>query len=337
MVDARTARSKIIYRILLAAAGVCLAFCIICPAVIAVIHSAVMGRCDYDGYASDRYLMYDDVKNDYPRRTLRFDSGANTLSAYLYGEENDKGMIVVAPGHTDANDIKLYEIRFFVEAGYQVVCFDYTGCYTSEGKVFGGYTQAVYDLDALLDYIENSDEFADRRMFLFGHSLGGYAVTAVLGMDHDVQAVVSASGFDTAEEQWQYSISRYTGVFYPAVRPFNSLFINLKYGGDKKLSAVDGINSTDVPVLVISAQDDVFYGGASPIYNRRNEITNPNCEFVLMDKPNHNGHYDYFLTDEAVEYQAACPDSGIDKELYMEHDAGVMRMITDFFDNASGE
>jgi len=51
----------------------------------------------------------------------------------------------------------------------------------------------------------------------------------------------------------------------------------------------------------------------------------------------HNGHYDYFLTDDALEYQESAPDTNIDKELYMEHDADVMQMILDFFDDARSE
>lgn len=313
---------------------VCLSFCVICPIVMVIIHGIVMGKYDYDRYDSDYYLVYDDVKNEYPRKTILFESGKNTLSAYLYGEGNEKGIIVVAPGHSDSNDIKLYEIRYFVDAGYSVICFDYTGCYTSEGNSFGGYTQAVYDLDALLNYIENNDEFEDKLIYLFGHSLGGYAVAAVLGMEHNVKAVVAASGFDTPEEQWQYSVNKYTGFFYSIIKPFNSLFISLKYGTDKSLSAVEGINNVSIPVMVISAEDDSFYGGFSPIYDKRDEITNPNCTFILMDEENHNGHYDYFLTDEAVEYQKSSPKVDIDKELYMEHDKNVMQIIIDFFDNS---
>lgn len=52
---------------------------------------------------------------------------------------------------------------------------------------------------------------------------------------------------------------------------------------DKDLSAVDGINCVSIPVLVISAEEDSFYGKKSPIYERQNEIMNPNCSFVLMD------------------------------------------------------
>ncbi len=328
---------KTVKKILIMLTGICLAFCLICPFAIAVIHSVVMGRYDYDDYSGDRYLLYDDVRDEYPRKTLWFISGDNTLCAFLYGQDNDKGLIVVAPGHTDANDIKLYEIRYFVDAGYCVICFDYTGCYTSEGKAFGGYTQAVYDLDALLGFIESREEFAGIPVYLFGHSLGGYAVAAVLGTEHSIQAAVSASGFDTAEEQWQYSISKYTGVFYPVIRPFNSLFISMKYGEDKSLSATDGINSTDIPVLVISAEEDSFYGGTSPVFRRQNEITNPNCSFILMDTENHNGHYDYFLTDEALAYQNSLPKAKIDKELYMEHNADVMNMIIAFFDQTQND
>ncbi len=211
-------------KILIAAVCALLALCIICPAIIAIIHSVVMGRYDYDTYFSDRYLTYDDVKSEYPRKTLHFESGENTLSAYLYGEKNNKGLIVAAPGHTDTNDIKLYEIRYFVDAGYQVICFDYTGCYTSGGKAFGGYTQAVYDLDALLDYIKSSDLFTDTDVYLFGHSLGGYAVTAVLAKGHNVQAVYLPR--DSIQQRSSGSIpSANTQAFYIPLSNLSTAFL----------------------------------------------------------------------------------------------------------------
>lgn len=301
---------------------------------VAIAHMVVFSRADYDQYDSDYNLVYDDIdKEKYPREQLIVQSGENDISAFLYMVQDAKGLIVVAPGHRDANDIKLYEIRYFVDAGYSVVCLDYTGCYTSSGNSMKGYSQSVYDIDALLDYIEVDERFENTPICLFGHSMGAYAVCAELQFDHDIAKVVAASGFDTPEEQWQYSIKRYTGIFYPIIKPFNSLFIDLKYGDDKDLSAVDGINSVLIPVLVISAEEDLFYGGKSPIYDRQNVIMNPNCTFVLMDEENHNGHYDYFLTDAALEYAADNPIPPIDKELYREHDVHVMDMIIEFFDS----
>ena len=299
-----------------------------------IAHLVVFSRADYDKYDSDYFLVYDDIdKEKYPREQIIVQSGENDISAFLYAVDDSKGLIVVAPGHRDANDIKLYEIRYFFDAGYSVVCLDYTGCYTSSGSSMKGYNQSVYDIDALLDFIEADEKFEELPIYLLGHSMGAYAVCAELQFEHNIAKVVAASGFDTPEEQWQYSIKRYTGIFYPIIKPFNSLFITLKYGNDKDLSAVDGINSVSIPVLVISAEEDSFYGGKSPIYERQDEIVNPNCSFILMDKENHNGHYDYFLTDAAIEYKAENPEPPIDKELYMEHDADIMNMIIEFFNN----
>lgn len=301
---------------------------------VAIAHMVVFSRADYDQYDSEHFLIYDEIDEfAYPREQMTVRSGENDISAFLYAVDDAKGLIVVAPGHRDANDIKIYEIRYFVDAGYSVVCFDYTGCYTSDGNSMKGYNQSVYDLDALLSHIEADERFRNMPIHLFGHSMGAYAVCAELQFGHNIAKVVAASGFDTPEEQWQYSIRRHTGIFYPIIKPFTSLFINLKYGDDKDLSAVDGINSVSIPVLVISAEEDSFYGGKSPIYERQNEIMNPNCYFVLMDEENHNGHYNYFLTDAALAYAAENPAPPIDKELYMEHDADVMNMIIAFFDN----
>lgn len=73
------------------------------------------------------------------------------------------------------------------------------------------------------------------------------------------------------------------------------------------------------------------YGdGKSPIYNKRDSVTNSKCKFVLMNQENHNEHYNYFLTDNAIDYQNSEPQGNINKELYNEHDESVMKMICDF-------
>lgn len=54
-------------------------------------------------------------------------------------------------------------------------------------------------------------------------------------MRRNIEKVIAVSGLDTPEVQWQYSIKRYTGIFYPIIKPFNTLFINIKYGKDKDL------------------------------------------------------------------------------------------------------
>ena len=77
-----------IKKISVAAVCICLAFCIICPAVIAVIHGVVMGRYDYDKYSSDRYLVYDDVnwENEDEVNDIFSDEGIKTCDEYFENE-----------------------------------------------------------------------------------------------------------------------------------------------------------------------------------------------------------------------------------------------------------
>ena len=53
-----------------------------------------------------------------------------------------------------------------------------------------------------------------------------------------------------------------------------------------------------------------------------------------MDQENHNEHYNYFLTDNAVEYIKSEPEGNINKELYMEHDENIMKLICDFYEQS---
>lgn len=302
---------------------------------IGIAHKIVFERVDYEQYDSEHYLLYSDLdEKQYPRDTLKIQSGKNILTGYLYGANNTNGLIIISPGHTDANDIKLYEITYFVDNNWKVLCYDYTGCYNSEGSSMVGYTQSVHDLDSVLTYVENSNDYQDIPIVLFGHSLGGYASAAVLKYKHSVKVAIIASGFDTPKEQWTYSIERYTGVFHYVLRPFTAMFISLEYGKEQNLSAVDGINSVEIPILVISGTQDIFYGGDSPIYRQRNNITNPNCIFEYKTEINHNGHYDYFLTDDALEYQLLVKNEiftgEIDKILYCQHDTAFMKSLNDF-------
>lgn len=141
-----------------------------------IAHRVVFGRIDYEQYDSEHYLLYSDLdKEQYPRKTLQIQSGENVLTGCLYGADNSNGLLIISPGHNDANDIKLFEITYFVGNDWKVLCYDYTGSYSSQGDNLGGYTQSVHDLDAVLKYIEDSNDFKDIPIALFGHSLGGYA------------------------------------------------------------------------------------------------------------------------------------------------------------------
>ncbi len=51
-------------------------------------------------------------------------------------------------------------------------------------------------------------------------------------------------------------------------------------------------------------------------------------KLYIKTETNHNGHYDYFLTDDALEYQSLVRNEiftgEIDKSLYCQHDTDFM-------------
>ena len=330
-------KKRVIRRILIAIISLFVLFSAAALIGVNAAYDDVFSRADYDGYNTNYFYMYDDVDIDkYRRDELSIQSGGNALSGYLYGMENTRGLIIISPGHRDASDIKLPEIMYFVDQGWMVLCYDYTGCYKSEGSSMVGYVQAPEDLDAVLDYVESDIRYEGLSVMLFGHSLGAYASAAVLQYDHDIEAVVSASGFDDPVEQWGYSVKRSTGIMGNILSPYAMLYMNIRFGNMAHFSAIDGINSTDIPVLVMQGTTDEYYGSVSSIYVHRNMITNPNCTVKVMDEKNHNGHYDYFLSDDAVKYRALlekedADSNSIDRILYMDHDKETMQYINEFF------
>lgn len=330
--------NRIIKRIIKLASVLVIVLCVVCETGVAIAHSRVFSRCEMSEYNTKYYYTYDEIdKTKYPREKVTIKSGDNTLDGNLYNPKSKKGLIIVSPGHRDYSEIKLPEIMSFVDHGFAVLSYDYTGCYASGGNSMVGYVQAPKDLNAVLNFVENKEQFKNMPVFLFGHSLGAYASTAVLNQKHNVKAVVAASGFDDPKEQWNYSIRRYTGVFGNLLAPFADLYMDVRFGSMAHYSAIDGINKSDIPVLLISGTDDEFYGKVSSIYVHQDKITNKNCKMWVMSAKDRHGHYDYFLSEEGKKYQKSV-DHGevkfpIDKFLYMEHDEKLMNDINEFFED----
>jgi len=226
---------------------------------------------------------------DFPRRTTHFYSGPNRLTGYIYGEDNDKGLVVISHGLGGGAANHFPETRFFVENGWRVFKFDKTGSYQSEGRGTRGLPQSALDLDAALVYIASQNW--GLPIMLYGHSWGGYAVTAVLNKNHDIAAVVSLAGYARPMAMLHENARSMVGPFAYFVYPYLWTYQWFLFGANAGLSAIDGINNGTVPALVVhgTADDVVAYHGAS-IIAQREHITNPNVAFVTQYLPHHNGH-----------------------------------------------
>ena len=234
---------------------------------------------------------------------MKFPSGENMLQGYLFGRENSKGLVVVVHGLGGGAEGYLPEVLYFAEQGYQVFAYDNTGYHQSEGKTSVGLPQAVEDLKAALEFIEKEERFAKLAVFLFGHSWGGYAVTAVLNFSYKITAVASVSGFGNPNKMIKEWARRIVGKWSVIVSPFMMLHQRLHFGKKLDLLAVDGINKAGVPVLLAHGSKDVTVRiDGSALISCKDEITNPKVLYLLWEKEGQNGHMDIRYDMDANEY-----------------------------------
>lgn len=261
--------------------------------VVSVNMNEQFGRGDYTPQQFTNNYYYEHYENDYPRVNVSFTSGENMLQGYIYGAENDKALLVFAHGIGSGHESYMKSLLWFVDNGWRVFAYDATGSGSSGGAGTKGLPQSALDLDAALDYIEADPELSALPRFLMGHSWGGYAVTAVLNFGHEVDGVASVSGYAEPVEMIYEFASGVVGDFRPLIYPSICLYNKLLFGEYAGLSAVDGINSTDAPVLVIHGTEDETIGyEESAIMHKRELITDPNAEFLTLEGCTHNGMFD---------------------------------------------
>ena len=263
-------------------------------------HKVQFCRAEYGNHLPAQ--RYETDLSDVFQKIIFIHSGTNRLKGTLFGCGESARLLVISSGHRRPTEDYLEYVRFFVRRGWMVFCYDYAGCYSSEGASSIDYIQAVKDLDAVLTHFEHHEEYSKMPVSLLGHSLGGYVSLAVLNYPHKIRSAVSASGFDTPYEQWGCSVRRYSGKIGFLEGKIAEIYEYLVYGKETRaLSAVKGIDASQIPILVLSGTTDEYYLGASAIYKQKDSIKNPKCRFMLMDRPGKNGHYDYLLSDEAIE------------------------------------
>ncbi len=249
-------------------------------------------------------LRYGDVADQYGREAVSFLSGKNRLRGHLYGGGNPAGLVVISHGLGGGEESYLSEALYFVDHGYQVLCYSNTGCWDSEGKNCVGLSQSLLDLDAALTWAEGESRFDGLPVLLYGHSWGGYAAAAVLHFDHRVTAAASVAGFNDPLPMILSWGEDMTGPLVYAEYPFIWLNQTLTFGDTLSLTAVDAINAAGTPVLLLhgSADDTVGFDTVS-IMAARDQITNPNVEYIVRSREGQNGHNSLFQSPDSIAYR----------------------------------
>jgi fermentation-respiration switch protein FrsA (DUF1100 family) len=100
-------------------------------------------------------------------------------------------------------------------------------------------------------------------------------------------------------EQGRHMMGGFINIQYP----YLWLYQRILFGETASLNAVDAINGSDVPVLIIHGTEDEFvaYEGSS-IISKINAITNPNVKTISLSEPGRSGHNNLFRSVASIDY-----------------------------------
>ena len=262
-------------------------------------------RGDYPDYPVVNY-RYEHYRSQYPREEVTFLSGKNRLQGFLYGDKDADRLLIFSHGLGSGHEDYINEIIYMVNAGYRVFAYDGTGSGMSEGKSTVGLLQSVLDLDAAFDYIHSSDVLKDLPVYLMGHSWGGFAAAEALGRHKNIVAAVDLAGYAYPADLLIDQGSQMMGRDLSGMKFFFNISQLLTYGPKNfTRNALDSINSTDTPVLLVHGnQDEMISLDKISIIAYQDKLTNPNVQTLIITKEGQNDHNGILHSAEAISHIA---------------------------------
>ena len=235
----------------------------------------------------------------YPRRETRFSSCGRSLAGCLYRARAPRGVVAVVHGFRGCAESHLAEAARFVDAGWDVFAFDATGTRGSEGRSLRGLQQMRLDLAAAVAFLRADPETAGLPVVLYGHSMGAWAAAAVLGAV-PASGAVCVSGFDAPLDTMRFFMRRFGGA--PALLgvPLVRLHGRLVFGRGANASALEALNATDKPVLIVHGARDGVIPPEISLFGRAGELKNPNARALLVSDEFRGGHSSAWLSREAA-------------------------------------
>lgn len=222
--------------------------------------------------------------------TFPSDNG-QMLAGYLYSSgENQHAVLIIAHGFGGGGHNFYMDVAdFFTKNGYYVFAYDATAMDKSEGTGLGGVPQGVIDLDNAISFVESNDGISDLPIVLFGHSWGGYCVSAVLTYHPEVKSVIECSGFNSSPDMFESGGKSQAGSVIYTMTPFIRLYERIKYGKYAANTAMDGFDSTEAKVMIVHSADDGVIGieyGLDKYYEKYKD--NSRFTFVRFENRGHD-------------------------------------------------
>lgn len=301
----------------------------------------------YDELPYVRYFHHTDFKG-LKAKPYSFISHKNALKGNFYfydGYKQDK-IVIFCHGIGGGHSSYFSEINTLAKHGYMVLAYDNTGCVASEGKDIEGLGSSLRDLDNAIISLKKNEEYKDKKIYVMGHSWGGYAASNIFNFQQ-IDKVVAVSPFICLKQIYNDFFHGFSKLFIPRILQLEGKAVGRKYA---KSTAVNALNNVFGKALVIHSTDDrlVKYKTTTAVLQKK--IISPNVKFIVVDNKDHHPLYtkegaDYYnevfdsfnklVAEKKLETIEAKKEyfSKVDFKMMVTQDAEIWNQIFDFLDN----
>lgn len=225
------------------------------------------------------------------RNSIEFDCDGITLRGfvYYYDNINYKGLIVFSHGMFSSHKSYMQEIIYFANQGYKVVGFDYMATSLSDGKSLRGFGNSLKCLDYAIKYVKSNDELNKYKLYVVGHSWGGFAASNILKYHNDIEKVVALAPFSSIPRLIKGYLPKWLYIILPLIVLVDSLKCG-KYSYANNISTLKNKDN----VLVLHSKDD--YMVKYELNTKKLIEKNPNVKSIISENKRHNPNY----SDESI-------------------------------------
>lgn len=312
-------------------AGLILLLCILS----AIIHHQSFGK----RWEPDGIVKYYDLE-EYPNLSaenieIPTKKGKLRGKLYFYSQEKYEGILVFSHGMWGSHRAYLQEMEILARNGFKVLGIDAYGTELSDGKNINGLGSSLMTLDEVITYVKTT--YPDEKIFVMGHSWGGFAAVNIAKYHKDIEAIVAMSPFISVRQILKHQLPKF---LYPTI-PFLVLLDALHCGKYSFANARKTLKKSMVNTLIIHSRDDQMVPYKKATGYLENHIKKENIQYCIVDGKKHNPDYTIealsytqsaFAKMKSIENEAECLEyrKKLDYHKMGEIDKKVFDVILDF-------
>ena len=230
-----------------------------------------------------------------------FPSGGCRLAAHWYSFRDPRPgeLIIFCHGIGGGHRSYMQEIVSLCRRGYLVLAYDNTGCFDSEGADIVSMSHSLADLDNCLTYLKKEGIFARfSRVFVVGHSWGGFAAGNIASRQDGIEKAVVISGFISTERLLEDNLASLAAPLRKAALKRLCAFAKKAAPDDFGACTLDALNGRKTRFLFAHSTDDPMVRYDRHTGYLKEHTDNPDARWMIVEGRKHNPNY----TPDAVAY-----------------------------------